>query len=113
MSDFFTNPKILESGEILIQMKEAHLHFPMPTSSSRVQQWIRTGVGGVYLGTVTIGRSRYTSQEEIQRFLLAQQHPNVPERSKVPASSSRTVPATMTNDEVDSELRRFGFNPDE
>ena len=113
MTDFFINPKILENGEILIQMKDAHLHFPMPVSPSRVQHCIRDGVAGVRLGTVTMGRNRYTSKEEIQRFLLAQQNPSAPTQTKIPASSSRTSPATLSNDEVDSELRRFGFNPAE
>lgn len=107
MSDIFVNPQILENGETLIQMKDAHLHFPIPTSSSRTQQWIRTGVGGVRLGTVTMGRERFTSKQEILRFLLAQQKPNVPEHHTVPASPSRTTAAKMTSEEVDSELRRF------
>ena len=113
MKDIFINPQILENGESLVQMKVAHLHFPMPTSSARVQHWIRDGVADVRLGTVTVGRQRFTSKQEIQRFLLAQQNPGAPAQNKIPASSRRTSPATMTNDEVDSELRRFGFNPDE
>jgi len=113
MTSFFTNPQILENGETLIQMKDAHRHFPMPTSSSRVQHWIRTGTGGVCLGTVTVGRQRFTSEQEIRRFLLAQQSTGVPTQAKIPASSSRTSPATLTSEEVDSELRRFGFNPAE
>ena len=110
MTKFFTNPQILENGETLIQIINAHLHFPMPTSPSRVQHWIRYGVGGVGLGTVTAGRHRDTSQQEIQRFLLAQQSPSVPAPTKALASPRRTNSTTMTNDEVDSELRRFGFN---
>jgi hypothetical protein len=110
MTDFFINPQILENGETLIQMKDAHLHFPMPTSPSRVQHWIRTGTGGVCLGTVTVGRQRFTSEQEIRRFLLAQQNPSVPAQTIIPASSRRTSPATMASEDIDSELRRFGFN---
>jgi len=110
MKDIFTNPRILEAGESLIPIGESHLHFPAPVSPSRVQHCIREGFAGVRLGTVTIGRLRYTSKEEILRFLLAQQNPSDPVHTKIPVSSKRQSSATMTSDEVDSELRRFGFN---
>ena len=110
MSDIFTNPQILKNGETPIPMKDAHLHFPTPVSPSRVQQWIRGGVGGVRLGTFSIGRLRYTSEPEIMRFLLAQQNPSVSEYPKTAVNPTRPNPATMTKEEVDSELRRFGFD---
>ena len=109
MTDFFINPRIIENRESLVQMKNAHMHFPMPVSPGSIQQWIRIGAGGVRLGSITVGRSRYTSEEEIRRFLLAQQNPGVPEHIEPPTSSSRTSPPTMTSVEVDAELRRFGF----
>ena len=110
MTDIFVNPAILENGEIPIPIGEAHLHFPIPTCPSNIQIWIRGGFGGVRLGTFTSGRLRYTSKEEIRRFLLAQQSPGAPAQAKVPKSASRPNSATMTNEDIDSELRRFGFS---
>jgi hypothetical protein len=53
-----------------------------------VRRWWRRGIGGVRLGTVLIGGTRYTSEEELRRWRLAVEHRREPVRLR-PAPSTR------------------------
>ena len=59
--------------ETLVSISEATHRFPVKTSRPSVERYIRRGVRGVRLKTCYFGGRRWTSIEEIERFLAATQ----------------------------------------
>jgi hypothetical protein len=61
------------AGETLVTLGEVAERFRSPRTRKRldvgtVRRWSRKGVAGVRLGTVLIGGTRYTSEEELTRW---------------------------------------------
>ena len=76
-------PELL--NEMLVALSEAHKYFPKGVSVSRpsIERLWRRGQRGVVLKTVFLVGRRYTSVEELKRFLIATQRvdndaPSVP-----------------------------------
>ena len=67
----FDHPELLKKP--LLGMKEAAKKFNPPVSDSTFQRFVRRGVRGVYLKTVTVGNRRFTTMSAIREFLHAQQ----------------------------------------
>lgn len=62
-----TNPNLLD--EQLVPIQKCGSVFPYPVGRKAVERYIRTGVRGIRLSTVLIGHRRFTSVEEIGRWL--------------------------------------------
>ena len=93
-------PELLE--EMLVALSEAHKHFPKGVSVSRpsIERLWRRGQRGIVLKTVFLVGRRYTSAEEIQRFLIATQRTG-DETHAVPTTPS------MSNLDLDTARERF------
>jgi hypothetical protein len=70
----FDHPELLEDGDELNDLTQATKLFPTKPSRATVERFVRTGVRGVKLATVTVGGRRFTTASAIRRFLIAQQH---------------------------------------
>jgi len=53
----------------LLSLKEAAAVLPGRRSARTVWKWATSGVNGVVLETVFVGRERFTSPERIERFI--------------------------------------------
>jgi len=100
---------LFERKESLVQMCEAHKHFPFKTSPSTVQRWIRRGVstphGHFKLETAVLGSKRVTSLEAIERFWVVQQGQFTPQSNAV----SVPINNGMTATERKREMKRLGL----
>ncbi len=72
------NPTILD--ETLVTTSDARKFIPGGVAASTVERWIQKGVKNTQLGVVFIGKTRYTSKEEIRRFLEAMNTPEATAR---------------------------------
>ena len=103
---------LIERGETLVQMFKAHKYFMVDTSPSTAQRYFRRGIstphGHFYLETVVIGGKRFTSEEAIMRFLLAQQ--GQPAEN---GGNSKSVLSNggMSKAALKSEMKRLGLHP--
>ena len=104
------HPEIFDRGETLIPYHKAHRHFPHDTSPSSVYRWSTRGIstpsGHVHLETAVIGGRRFTSEQAIHRFLLAQQG-----RQPVAQTSVSVINNGMTERERAREMKRLGLRP--
>ena len=92
--------------EVLLCLTESAKLFPVPCSRATLERWVRRGVRGVRLETVRIGNRRFTSEQAIRRFLVAQQQ-TIPEQARVAPKR-----ATMSAREIEAAARRFSLpNP--
>ena len=80
--------------ETLIPLRDAPKHLPPRPNGKRLHisacyRWIKRGVRGVFLESIRIGGTTYTSLEAIQRFAdaLTGGVPAIPARVTPPASA--------------------------
>ena len=59
------------TNEQLLSLREAAASLPTRPHLCTIHRWRLRGIGGVKLGTVKIGGRRYTSAEELDRFIAA------------------------------------------
>jgi len=103
---------LIERRETLVQMFKAHKYFMVDTSPSTAQRYFRRGIstphGHFYLETVVIGGKRFTSEEAIMRFLLAQQGQSAEVNGNGKLVSTGVG---MTKTVLKKEMRRLGLRP--
>ncbi len=58
--------------EGLFSLEKARKMFPGPPSMNTIHIWTSTGVNGVKLRTIRIGRRLFTDREAVEEFILAQ-----------------------------------------
>ena len=98
----FDNPDLLDE-ELLDLMKALkRLAKYRKISRATLERWIRRGVRGVCLETVRIGNRRFTSEQAISRFLIAQQQVSPEQTCAAPKRS-------MSKTDIESAARRFGL----
>ena len=88
--------------ESLIDLTEATKCFPVKISRATLERWVRRGVRGVRLETVRIGNRRFTSEQAIRRFLVAQQQ-TAPEQTRVAPKRN------MSKKDIAAATLRFGL----
>ena len=86
----------------LLSLPEAARALPGNVNPATVWRWATRGRNGVRLGTLKIGRGRYTTRRELQRFLVASDSSSV-----VAQSTMATV--QMTHDEAADYLASEGI----
>ena len=59
------------TNEQLLNLREAAATLPTRPHLCTIHRWRLRGIGGVKLGTVKIGGRRYTTLEELNRFIAA------------------------------------------
>jgi hypothetical protein len=64
----------LKTYETLVILAEACTQFPVPISRPSIERLWRRGSRGIVLRTIFLVGRRYTSLEEIKRFIVATQH---------------------------------------
>lgn len=57
------------AGEELVPLSKACDHFPVSISIATLQRYWRDGIRGNRLATILLGGRRYTSVEEISRWI--------------------------------------------
>ena len=90
--------------ETLVSISEAIHRFPVKTSRPSVERYIRRGVRGIRLKTCYLGGRRWTSIEEIERFIAATQ------RSGDETHAVPTIPP-MSNRDLDIARKKFNMPP--
>ncbi len=83
----------------LLTLPAAARSLPGNVNPATMWRWATTGRNGVRLGTIKIGRSRYTTRRELQRFLIAS--------DPAQEQSASTVP--ISQDEADRFLESEGL----
>ena len=73
------------------------IHRGKSTHLSTIHRWVQRGVGGVHLETISIGGSRCTSREALERFF-----------SLITAKKNRGGTCEPTRTEAESARRRAG-----
>lgn len=94
-------PELID--ETLVSLSEACKHFPVPVSRPSVERLWRRGQRGVVLRTIFLVGRRYTSIEEIRRFIIASQRTG----DAVPAEPT----PTMTKKEIDEARKKYKLPP--
>jgi hypothetical protein len=57
------------AGESLVLLAKSSEHFPFPISAATLQRYWRHGIRGNKLATILLGGRRFTSLEEISRWV--------------------------------------------
>lgn len=87
--------------EELVPLCRAGELFPVPVSRQTVERLWRRGQRGILLKTVFFASKRYTSVEEIARFLQSTQN-----SGEAPTAEVRSV---MSSKQLAEKSRRFGL----
>lgn len=95
-----TNPDLLD--EELVPIQKCGSVFPYPVGRKAVERYIRTGIHGIRLSTVLIGHRRFTSVEEIARWL----------RSTNKQANACQEPQRMTDHELRLAKEEVGLKSD-
>ncbi len=92
-------------SENLIKLSKARKRFPgRGVSPSCFERWVQKGINGARLEVCKIGDIRYTSEEAIQRFLLAMN------RNDEPEVLGKPVIRRMSEKEIEQKKREYGFD---
>lgn len=89
--------------ETLVSLADACKKFPVPMSRASLERFWRYGMRGVRLRTVRIGSRRFTSLEEIRRFIEQTQN------SGDEATPQRPLKPSMTKAELEAARKRFNL----
>ena len=94
-------PELID--ETLVTLSDASKYFPVPVSRPSIERLWRRGQRGIVLKTIFLVGRRYTSTEEIRRFLVATQRTG---------DGTPAVPTpSMSNHDLDTARKRFHMPP--
>ena len=99
MQQIYEYPALLD--ETLVSLAEACKCFPVPISRPSVERLWRRGQRGVVLRTVFLVGRRYTSIEEIKRFVIATQ--------RVGGEVTATPPSSMSKRDLDAARQKYNL----
>jgi len=72
-------------------------------SRATAERWVRTGVRGIRLKTVTVGGRRYTTENAIRAFLADQQHTE-PEYARTELRRGK-----LSQKDIEAATRKYGL----
>ena len=93
------------AGEDLVLLSKAGGEFPIPVSASTTIRYADEGIRGNMLGTVLLGGRRYTSRQEIVRWVT---------RSTTTLGDDNAITAPVNSPKkqvIESGRKKFGLPP--